>query len=180
MGATNGLSNSDANNQGFAKTSKPGTYFLTDVSPATLFSYAEVLFALSESVARGYITGNAEDYYRRAITASLNQFGITDEAVISSYLNQEGVKYNAANYKKSIGEQKWIAFFGQGLDAFAEWRRLDYPELKAGPASVLEGQIPLRLYYPGTEQSLNGKNYQLAVENQGRDLLTTRLWFDVN
>ncbi|WP_080905438.1 SusD/RagB family nutrient-binding outer membrane lipoprotein [Parabacteroides sp. Marseille-P3160] len=180
VGATNGLSNSDANNQGFAKTSKPGTYFLTDVSPATLFSYAEVLFALSESVARGYITGNAEDYYRRAITASLNQFGITDEAVISSYLNQEGVKYNAANYKKSIGEQKWIAFFGQGLDAFAEWRRLDYPELKAGPASVLEGQIPLRLYYPGTEQSLNGKNYQLAVENQGRDLLTTRLWFDVN
>lgn len=180
VGAANGLSNTDANNQGFAKTSKPGVYFLTDVSPATIFTYAEVLFGLSEAVSRGYITGDAASYYTEAIKASLNQFGITDASTIAAYLNQEGVKFNAANYKKSIGEQKWIAFFGQGLDAFAEWRRLDYPELKAGPSSVLEGKIPLRLYYPGTEQSLNGNHYRAAVENQGSDLLTTRLWFDVN
>lgn len=179
VGAANGLSNSDANNQGFAKTSKPGTYFLTSQSPAVIFSYAEVQFALSEAVARGLITGNAETYYKQAITASLNQFGITDTKTISDYLNQPSVQYNSANYKKSIGEQKWIAFYGQGLDAFAEWRRLDYPELKAGTATVLEGKMPLRFFYPGSEQSLNGKSYKVAIANQGEDLLTTRLWFDV-
>ena len=179
VGGANGLSNSDANSQGFAKTSKPGTYFLTSQSPAVIFSYSEVLFGLSEAVARGYITGDAEQLYKNAITASINQFGITDAGVIDGYLNQPAVKFDATNYAKSIGEQKWIAFYGQGLDAFAEWRRLDYPVLVAGPATVLDGQIPTRFFYPGTEQSLNGNSYLAAIKNQGKDLLTTRLWFDI-
>lgn len=179
VGGANGLSNSDANSQGFAKTSKPGTYFLTSQSPAVIFAYSEVLFDLSEAVARGYIAGDAEQFYKNAITASLNQFGITDATVVSNYLNQAVVKYDATNYAKSIGTQKWIAFFGQGLDAFAEWRRLDYPQLIAGPATVLDGQIPSRFFYPGTEQSLNGTSYQAAIGIQGKDLLTTKLWFDV-
>ena len=90
------------------------------------------------------------------------------------------MKYDAANYAKSIGTQKWIAFYGQGLDAFVEWRRLDYPVLTAGPATVLDGKIPFRFFYPGTEQSLNGTSYQAAVAVQGKDLLTTKLWFDAN
>lgn len=179
VGAANGLSNSDANNQGFNKTSKPGTAFLKDESPATIFSYSEVLFALSEAVSRGYISGNAEDYYKQAITASFNQFGITDQDVVNTYLSQASVKFDSSNYKKSIGNQKWIAFYGQGPDAFAEWRRLDYPQLIAGQGSVLDGKIPARLFYPGKEQSLNGKNYTSAIENQGANLLTTKLWFDV-
>lgn len=179
VGGANGLSNGDANNQGLLKTSKPGSYFLTPESPAVIYSYAEVLFNLSEAVARGYISGDAESYYEQAVTASFNQFGITDAAVITGYLAQADVQYNPANYKESIGLQKWIAFFGQGPDAFAEWRRLDYPQLKAGPATVLEGKMPVRIYYPGTEQSLNGDSYQAAVANQGPDLLTTKLWFDV-
>lgn len=178
VGGANGLSNSDANSQGFAKTSKPGTYFLTSSSPAVIVSYSEVLFNLSEAVARGYIDGDAEQLYKNAITASFNQFGITDATTISNYLNQATVKYDATNYAKSIGTQKWIAFFGQGLDAFAEWRRLDYPVLKAGPNTVLDGKIPSRFFYPGTEQSLNGVNYKATISNQGQDLLTTKLWFD--
>lgn len=179
VGGANGLSNSDANSQGFAKTSKPGTYFLTSSSPAVIVSYSETLFNLSEAVARGYISGDAEQLYKSAITASFNQFGITDATVISNYLNQATVKYDATNYAKSIGTQKWIAFYGQGPDAFTEWRRLDYPVLVAGPATVLDGQLPSRFFYPGTEQSLNGINYQTAVSAQGKDLLTTKLWFDV-
>lgn len=178
VGAGNGLTNSDANSQGFAKTSKPGTYFLTSSSPAVIVSYSEVLFNLAEAAARGYISGDAEQLYKNAITASFNQFGITDATAISNYLNQASVKYDASNYAKSIGTQKWIAFYGQGLDAFTEWRRLDYPVLKAGPSTVLDGQIPSRFFYPGTEQSLNGSNYQTAVSAQGKDLLTTKLWFD--
>ncbi|OXA74022.1 hypothetical protein B0A67_01340 [Flavobacterium aquidurense] len=179
VGGANGLSNSDANSQGFAKTSKPGSYFLTSTSPAVIVSYSETLFNLSEAVARGFIAGDAEQLYKEAITASFNQFGITNATAISSYLNQASVKYDATNYAKSIGTQKWIAFFGQGLDAFVEWRRLDYPVLTAGPSTVLNGQIPSRFFYPGTEQSLNGTSYQTAVSAQGKDLLTTKLWFDV-
>lgn len=178
VGGGNGLSNSDANSQGFAKTSKPGTYFLTSTSPAVIYSYSEVLFNLAEAAARGFISGDAETLYKNAITASFNQFGITDATAIATYLNRADVKYDSSNYAKSIGTQKWIAFYGQGLDAFTEWRRLDYPVLTAGPATVLDGKIPSRFFYPGTEQSLNGVSYQAAIAAQGKDLLTTKLWFD--
>ncbi|MDR3338950.1 MAG: SusD/RagB family nutrient-binding outer membrane lipoprotein [Candidatus Symbiothrix sp.] len=179
-GGANGLSNSDASSQGFDKLSRPGAYFLNATAPAVIYTYAEVLFNLAEAAQRGYISGSAETYYRQAITASLNQFGITNTTDIADYLAQSSVTYDAANWKQSIGEQKWIAFFGQGLDAFAEWRRLDYPVLTAGNASLLNGKIPLRVFYPGTEQSLNGTNRAAAVARQGEDLLTTKLWFDVH
>ena len=180
VGVPNGLTTTDASNLGFAKTSKPGAYFLAPHAPAVIFSNAEVLFYKAEAVARGIITGDAAALYNQAITASLNQYGITDAGIIQNYLSQPQVQYNAANYKKSIGEQKWIALFGDGLEAFAEWRRLDYPQLAPGPAAVLEGKTPVRFIYPGTEQSLNGGNYKKAVNAQGADLLTTRLWFDIN
>jgi hypothetical protein len=179
-GGANGLSNGDANSQGFDKISIPGKYFISPTAPAVIYSYAEVLFNLAEAAQRGYISNvsDAENYYKQAIKASFGQFGITDNAVINTYLAQPDVQYEVANWKKSIGEQKWIAFFGQGLDAFAEWRRLDYPQLTAGPASVLNNNIPARLFYPSTEQSLNKKNREEAVKRQGEDLLTTKLWFD--
>ena len=76
VGAANSLSADAANNQGFNKVSRPGTYFLKDSSPAVFYTYAEVLFIFAESAARGWITADAETLYREAITASLNQFGI--------------------------------------------------------------------------------------------------------
>ena len=166
-----------ANNQGFYRLSKPGTYFLADESPAVFLTYAEVLFDFAEAAARGFITANTEQLYQAAITASLQQFGITH---VDDYLNQDAVKYDSDRWAEKIGWQKWIAYYGQGPDAFTDWRRLGYPELQAGPNSALSpGQLPRRFFYPSTEQSLNGANYQNAVSHQGADEITTRLWFDV-
>ena len=178
VGLPNGLTNSEASNLGFARTSRPGAYFLTPQSPAVIFSYAELLFDRAEAAARGLTTENAADLYNQGIVASLKQFGVAD-ALVANYTAQVAVQYDASNYKKSIGEQKWLALFGQGLEAWAERRRLDYPELTASANTVLNGQIPVRFIYPGTEQSLNGQSYRNAVASQGTDLLTTRLWFDV-
>lgn len=177
VGAGNGLNADAANNQGFYRLSKPGTYFLADESPAVFLTYAEVLFDFAEAAARGFITANAEQLYQAAITASLQQFGITH---VDDYLNQDAVKYDSDRWAEKIGWQKWIAYYGQGPDAFTDWRRLGYPELQAGPNSALSpGQLPRRFFYPSTEQSLNGVNYQNAVSHQGADEITTRLWFDV-
>ncbi|MEJ5962677.1 SusD/RagB family nutrient-binding outer membrane lipoprotein [Pedobacter immunditicola] len=178
-GVPNGLLTGDAANLGLARTSKPGAYFRLPQAPAVIMTYAEVLFGRAEAAARGFTTENAADLYRQAVEASLLQYGIaaTD---IANYLSSTAVQYDALNYKKSIGDQKWIALFGQGLEAFAEWRRLDYPELRPAVAGALNGQLPKRFIYPGTEQSLNPEGYQAAVANQGPDLLTTKLWFDVN
>lgn len=178
IGVPNGLTSSDASNLGFARTSRPGVYFRDPHAPAVILSYAEVLFGLSEAVSRGLITGDAVDFYQQAIRASMTQYNINNELIVS-YLQQGGVQFDAQQYKKSIGEQKWIALYGQGLEAFAEWRRLDYPQLTPAVAGVLGGKIPLRFLYPGTEQSLNGKSYGEAIARQGSNTLLTKLWFDV-
>jgi hypothetical protein len=179
VGLPNGLLVGDASAYGFTKTSKPGTYFLAPNAPAVIISYAEVLFDRAEAAARGFTAEDAADLYKQAIGASLKQYGITDAAV-NTYLASPAVQYDPSNYKKSIGDQKWIALFGQGLEAFAEWRRLDYPQLQPAVAGTLGGKIPVRFIYPGTEQSLNGASYNAAVASQGADALTTKLWFDVN
>jgi hypothetical protein len=178
VGVPSGLTTSDANNLGFAKTSRPGSYFFAPQTPAVIITYAELLFDRAEAAARGFTTEDANALYNAAITASFNQYGITDGTVITNYLAQASVKYDAANFKRSIGEQKWIALYGQGLEAFAEWRRLDYPQLTPAVAGVLDKKIPVRFIYPGSEQSLNGDNYRSAVANQGTDNLLTKLWFD--
>ncbi|WP_431214518.1 SusD/RagB family nutrient-binding outer membrane lipoprotein [Puia sp. P3] len=136
------------------------------------------MFDLSEAVSRGFTTGDAAALYNQAVLASLGQYGITDATVTGNYLAQASVQYDASNYKKSVGNQKWIALFGQGLEAFAEWRRLDYPQLTPAVAGTLGGKMPERFIYPGSEQTLNGASYQKAVADQGPDLLTTKLWFD--
>lgn len=181
VGAANGLSADAANNQGFYKVSRPGSLFLEDSSPAIFYSYAEILFIFAESAARGWISADAELLYQEAVTVSLRQFGITNSSAIDLYLNQESVRFDASRWYESIGWQKWVAYYGQGPDAFADWRRLGYPQLVPGPSSVLQPNVlPRRFFYPVTEQSLNGSQYKAAVGHQGADELTTRLWFDVN
>ena len=179
VGIPNGLLVGDASSLGFTKTSKPGAYFRAPHAPAVIISYAEVLFDRAEVAARGLTAEDAANLYNQAVTASLQQYGIAD-AAIATYIASPSVQYDPTNFKKSIGEQKWIALFGQGLEAFAEWRRLDYPQLQPAVAGTLAGKIPVRFIYPGTEQSLNGTNYKAAVSDQGPDVLTIRLWFDVN
>jgi len=178
IGLPNGLTSSEASSIGFDLTSKPGIYFSDPKAPAVILSYSEVLFGLSEAVSRNFITGDAADLYQKAIRASLEQYKVSNDSIVK-YLNQPAIKFSPSTYKKSIGEQKWIALYGQGLEAFAEWRRLDYPQLTPAKAGALGGKIPLRFLYPGTEQSLNGVSYKEAIARQGANTLLTKLWFDV-
>lgn len=178
IGVTNGLPSDSAARLGFSKTSDAGTVFTATTAPAILFSYAEQQFILAEAAQRNLISGNAAALYNQAVTASLAQYGIP-AATALIYLAQPGVIYDVANYKKSIGEQKWLALFGEGLEAFAEWRRLDYPQLKPAYAGSLGGKMPVRFVYPSSEQALNSDNYKAAVARQGTDVLTTKLWFDI-
>jgi hypothetical protein len=179
VGAANGLSADAANNQGFYKLSRPGSAFLEDNSPALFYNYAEVLFIFAESAARGWISADAASLYNDAIAASLRQYGASD-AEVSAYLAQESVAFDSTRWYESIGWQKWIAYYGQGPEAFTDWRRLGYPKLVPGPDTTLDaGVLPRRFFYPVTEQTLNGEQYKLAVAHQGADEITTRLWFDV-
>ena len=80
---------------------------------------------------------------------------------------------------KLIGEQKWInTGLGQMPQTWAEYRRLDYPELEFLPDNSSEQTMPpSRWLYPQSEHELNGANYSQVA---GKDDLNTKIFWDVN
>jgi hypothetical protein len=162
--------------------SRVGEWFARPDAPGYMMTYAEVLFLQAEAVERGWIPGNAAELYRRAIRAAMEQFNrsgdtFTDipSAAIDAYLAQPKVAYAGL---PSIGVQKWIALYGNGPEAYAEWRRTGYPALVAGPDAQNDRRIPRRLRYPVSEEALNGANLQEAVSRQGGATLNDRVWWD--
>ena len=144
-------------------------------SPHIIMDYAEVSFNLCEAAQRGLISGSAIDYYSEGITASMNFWGINDDELISEYITQNS--YDNNNWKRSIGVQKWIAFYGNGHQSWTEWRRLDFPEL-VPPEDANTPTIPVRLPYPYSEQINNGEQLD-AITNDPTDMIS-KLWFDRN
>lgn len=158
--------------------SRIGSYFLAPNAPAVLMSYAEVLFLRAEAAARGWnVGGTAEELYEAAITASMEQYGISEDE-IDAYLAQPEVAFNAADALRLIGVQKWIALYANGPEAYAEWRRTGYPVLVPAAGGVNEGKIPVRVPYPPIEQSLNKANLEEAVARQGGLELNDPVWWD--
>src|SRR5205085_7024242 len=120
----------------------------------------------------------AADYYNQAIRASWEQYGVYNDATFNTYINNPKVAYKQGTAIQQIAVQKWISLFLNGYEAWAEWRRLDYPILNPAPASMNPGGIPRRQGYPSFEATLNKANYDEAVTRQGADHLDTKIWWD--
>lgn len=144
---------------------------------AILIDYVETEFLLAEAAQRGWsVGGTAEDYFNNAVTESILYWeGTADQA--ADYLAAN--PYNAANWKESIGMQKWLALYNRGVEAWAEWRRLDYPILNV-PEGMVYGDIPSRMPYPFNEIKNNKSNYVAASSAIGGDDMRTKLFWDVN
>jgi hypothetical protein len=161
-----------------SKFSYPGTPLEDPTFPGTLASYSEVEFLLAEAAARGFaVGGTAESHYNAAVTASIEEWGgsATDAA---TYLAQPSVAYTTAtgDYRQKVGTQAWIALYNQPVQAWAIWRRLDYPKLTA-PVDALS-PIPLRMTYPSVEQNLNSANYNAAASAIGGDKVNSKIFWD--
>jgi hypothetical protein len=184
-GMQNGVDDATANS--YAKSaSRAGLIFYADHGGLSLPSYlltaSEMLFIKAEAAERslgGLTPAQAQGFYNGAITASLEQWGITDPAAVAAYLAQPGVAYKSGTAGlDQIAVQKWIALYTQGMQAWAEWRRTCQPNtLTAGPAAVVDF-IPRRLEYSQTEYSVNKESLDAAVGRQGPDTFGSRMWWD--
>jgi hypothetical protein len=182
VGHQNGMNPGSAT---LTSRSKVGNWFTSATSPVFLMRHAEVLFLRAEAAQRGWNAGGtAQALYEAAVTASMQQYNIPS-AAITAFLAQPGVSFDAAPNKLAlIAQQKWVALFGQGHEAFAEWRRTGVPQLTAGPhaQSPSPTTLPRRLTYPNLEMSLNRANVEEAVSRQGGPQNMTlfgRVWWDV-
>lgn len=151
--------------------------------PVILSDYVEVEFLLAEAAERslgGLVPADAETHYNNAIMASMEYWGV-DEVDANTYLARADVAYPTAagTWKQKIGTQKWLGLFDRGPEAWAEWRRLDYPILNA-PQGMSQADIPLRMPYPYNENKQNKANYEAAATAIGGDEATTPLFWDTD
>ena len=175
VGVPNGLPNADATALGLTKTSKIGDYFARGAAPGVLISYAEVNFIKSEAALKGVTAaGDAAKAYEEGIRSSMTQFGLT---VPTDYLtvNKLGTSETA---RTQILEQKWLALFGQSVEAWTEVRRTGVPALTIPATNYNDGILPQRLPYPSNEENLNTDNFKSALTSMGgTNTMKTKLWW---
>jgi hypothetical protein len=142
-----------------------------------LMTSSEVAFLVAEAAARGFIGADAETYYNMGITLSMAEWGI-GAAEAAAYIAQGSVAYDAANWKKSIGGQKYISLYGRGFEAWASWKLLDEPAIMSRPP-VSELPVPRRYIYPNDEEDVNGPSYEAGSAAIGGDELDSRVFWDI-
>lgn len=153
----------------------PGASF-----PSFILTYAEVSFTLAEAAQRGWpVGGSAAAFYEQGIRASMAQWGVTDQAAINAFLANPAIAYQGGTAGlRQIALQKWIALYTDGIQAWSEWRRTCVPEtVKPGPAAIIN-TVPRRYQYSIREGSVNADNVLAAVQRQGPDDFTSRIYWD--
>ena len=205
-GLPNGLSDSQLGDYPDRNYSTQGALFVQQDTPIPFITYAEVKFLEAEAALRGWGAGNPASHYEEGVRAHMEHLNrlidhverdLEDEKIsqdeIDDYISQPGVSYNSGGsfneQLEQIISQKWLALYGQGLEAWAEMRRTGYPE----PYEIMDpsggetnGQLPRRVRYPSEEQGLNPDNLREAIERQGGDPSdfrmhpTRRMWWDAN
>jgi hypothetical protein len=161
---------------------------LSPTAPTVLLDYAEVQFILAEAAARGIggqSAGMAQGYYDAAIDASFIWW--TGAAAPSAYHAQANVNYTTLTtgggqtYKQAIGKQKWLALYMQGMQGWIEWRRLDFGIFNQPVDGFIPPatSLPVRMLYPYDEGQLDATGYNQAISDQGPDLQSTKVWWDM-
>jgi len=151
--------------------------------PSFVMTYAEISFILAEAAERGWIsTGTAAGYYTQGIQASMDQWGVTDAAAVTAYLNDSAniVYKGGTPGLRQIALQKWIALYTNGVQAWAEWRRTCVPATLVPGPDATQNTVPRRYQYSIRELSVNAANVAAAIARQGADSLTTRIYWDSN
>lgn len=161
-----------------------------------LMSYSELNFILTEASLKGWITsGNSADYFRKGITASMQQYNIssgdmkvydpnTDALVawdegsfIEDIINTFTFSNDSEKYEQFL-TQKWIACF-MTPEFWFDWRRTGIPNLGANLIMGSNGdKIPVRFIYPDNEKINNSTNITEALKNlqPAEDSQWSKMW----
>jgi hypothetical protein len=186
-----------------------GQSMITNALP--VMKVAESYFLRAEGALRGWnMGGSAKDFYEQGIKVSFKEFAIPDEAYTKYINNATGVSadyedpFNPDNNIRGIDKatvkwedgasqedklhkiinQKWIAMFPEGQEAWSEFRRTGYPNLFPAVTNYSEGNIPKgefpkRLRFPRNDRNSNLPEVEKArTMLKGPDHEGTRLWWD--
>lgn len=173
--------------------------FRSNSSAINLMTAGYTYLNRAEAAARGWTGENAAAMLTQGIVLNYNSLDshyVLNTNAFNASQNPYGgnrISPNAAAYaaarvadmgtfgaQRIIGEEKWIALFMNGFDAWAEFRRTGYPALLPAPSAVNGGVIPRRIRYPIEEVNFNNSNYLKGVQGllPAEDKNTSKVWWD--
>ncbi|MDF2515419.1 MAG: SusD/RagB family nutrient-binding outer rane lipoprotein [Sphingobacterium sp.] len=166
-------------------------FFTKDILSANrgevLMEYAEVEFILSEN------NNWSKVNYEKGVRANMDRLGVPKDS-IDKFI----AKLPVAN-ERNVITQKYVTLFFNPDEAWNEYRRTGYPDtqvllmpgetakrphdgstyvftpLQSG--NVIAKDLPARVRYPVTQQTLNGQNWKEASTKLGGDEIDRKLWF---
>lgn len=149
-----------------------------------LMFYSEVLFLQAEAALRGWIPGDANGLYMQGVQASMDLVGVDPDetaAYIAAIPMLSGS--NEAQLKQLI-IQKWIANFPNGSEAWADFRRTDYPDITlpvdgvSGNSTVAPDTWVKRIRYPDNAHDFESQFMPEAFNTIPTNRMDIRLWWD--
>ncbi len=155
--------------------------------PTVFLSYAELQLILAEAVVRGWINGDAKNYYNKGVEASFGFYSSFAKGYstyvnnTAAYLSNPLVNFsNAANDDQKIEKiimQKYLqSYLQRGWYPYFEALRTGYPELRR-PDGV---SLPYRFMYPVSEVNANNTNMAEAIKRQfgeAGDKISEKTWW---
>ncbi|MBD2701917.1 SusD/RagB family nutrient-binding outer membrane lipoprotein [Spirosoma sp. BT702] len=146
--------------------------------PVRLVTNFQRAFILAEAALRLGTPGDPQALYTEGITASMTLAGLTP-AQITAYLtaNPTVATLTGTTEQKiaQIITQKYIAFTGNGIELWNEYRRTGYPALQPSQnAAGVDGTRPVRAVYINREIQRNPNFPNPALQSN------VRVWWDVD
>jgi hypothetical protein len=180
-----------------------------DNSPIVIMSASYALLTVAEAIQRGWVASGTQGYtansaYNAGVIASFEQWGLTTGSAyvngnaarftdgtgggtgigISSTFNQLPSTSSAVTTTaiQRIALQKYLTLFADGIQAWSEFRRLDFPLLQPtvnATNAAANKQIPTRYVYGTNEYSLAPDKVGAAVTRlPGGDVMNAKVWWD--
>ena len=178
-GKPSGIADVPNDDYNVTNVSAIGPHYLRGEAPGYYMSYSELEFLIAEAITRADITlsaGSASDHYNAGILSSVLSAGANAGLVASFQADaQIALTGDEVSDLGKIATQNWVGLFLQGFESFIEQRRTGFPVIPM-PIDAYISDFPVRLNYPNLESSINGVNYDAAIQRQGPDLLTTKMW----
>ncbi|WP_090601883.1 SusD/RagB family nutrient-binding outer membrane lipoprotein [Parapedobacter koreensis] len=136
--------------------------------PCKTVSYAELQLLIAEAILRGWVGGNASDYYINGIAAAVEEIQVPAEQAAAYVASIAQTGLVAGREIEQIIMQKYIAsFMNNGWHPFYEQRRTGFPVFNvAGGGVVNNGRIPKRWMYPDGELTNNSEHIMEAITRQ--------------
>jgi hypothetical protein len=180
---------SDPSFTSFPDYSSPAPALIKRNGPTFVLTYGESELLLADAAQRFGLGGSAAQHYNNGVKAAMTYLAEYDAAAAVAGADADAYlvahPYDPTQGLSMINTQYW-ALNNTMLDfyeAWSNWRRTGYPVLIPVnyPGNNTNGTIPRRFPYPINEAGTNTDNYTAAHNAvQGGDLLTSRVWWDLN